>query len=68
MILYRRLSGHFKDKNMNLNWIKINNNSKISLLDIPVLDISDLRIETISLCGGCSDDFGGSKETFCCSC
>ena len=64
MILYRRLSGHFKDKNMNLNWIKINNNSKISLLDIPVLDISDLRIETISLCGGCSDAFGGSKETF----
>ena len=59
MILYRRLSGHFKDKNMNLNWIKINNNSKISLLDIPVLDISDLRIETISLCGGGLDGFRG---------
>ncbi len=35
---------------MNLNWIKIKNNSKISLLDIPILDISDLRIEIISLC------------------
>ena len=37
---------------MNSNWIKIKNNSKISLLDIPILDISDLRIEIISLCRG----------------
>jgi len=35
---------------MDLSWVKIKNNSKISLLDIPVLDISDLRIEIISLC------------------
>lgn len=51
MILYKMLLGHFKDDVMNTNWIKIKNNSKISLLDIPILDISDLRIEVVSLCG-----------------
>ena len=44
-----------------MNWIKIKNNTKISLLDIPILDISDLRIEIISLCSALTQ--GGSDNS-----
>lgn len=49
---------------MNSNWIKIENNSKISLLEIPVLDISDLRIEIISLCSVLTGDNGENSKAF----
>ena len=32
-----------------MNWIKIKNNTKVNLNDIPTLDIDDLRNEIISL-------------------
>ena len=32
------------------NWIKIKNNTKINLNDIPTLEIKDLRAQTIDLC------------------